>query len=154
MVILMHEHFDRLVGSKGKLWCRDDKLGPVIFDRIKSKLGICDGINKVASKFIAHAADAGSRGQLNRKERKITLNRIEACQRAICRVAAFVHGPLLYIGESGLISTPQFNHLENLDKAWLDPSNFQAISSYWDERAEEVEQWTQGGWDGLLRWAG
>ena len=142
MAVRVREHFDRLIGAGGKPRSRDDELERAIFDRIKSKLGLCDGLNKVASKFIAHAADAGSRGQLNGQERKITLNRIEACQRAICRVAALVHGPLLYIGESGLIPTPQFNHLENLDRAWLDPSNFQAIASYWDERAEEVERWT------------
>jgi hypothetical protein len=147
----MHEHFDRLIGSKGKLWCRDDKLGPVIFDRIKSKLGICDGINKVASKFIAHAADAGSRGRLSERDRKITLNRIEACHRVICRVTAYIYGPLLYIGESPLISTPPFGHLENFDKPWLDQGNVSTIQSYWHRRAEQVEQWTQGGWEKLLK---
>src|SRR3546814_18768996 len=57
---LVHRNFDRLIGANGAQWSRDDKLDPAIFDKIKSKLGACHGINKVASKFIAPAADAGS----------------------------------------------------------------------------------------------
>jgi hypothetical protein len=47
--IRTQEHFDRLVGAVGKPWSRDDKIDPSIFDQVKSKLGICAGINKVAS---------------------------------------------------------------------------------------------------------
>jgi hypothetical protein len=154
MATLVHEHFDVLTGARGKPWSRDDKLDRNIFDRLKSKLGVCAGINKVASKFIAHAADAGSRRRLNDKERSVTLDRIEACHRIICRVAAYIHGPILYIGQRGLIPTPQFNHLEHLEKGWLDPANFDVITRYWDTRTKEVEKWTDGGWGKLLKLPG
>jgi hypothetical protein len=52
MATRVHENFDRLTGAVGKPWSRDDKLDPAIFDQVKSKLGICAGINRVASKFI------------------------------------------------------------------------------------------------------
>lgn len=151
---LAHEQFDRLLGVDGRSRSRDDKLDLAIFDKVKSKLGACARINKVASKFIAHAADAGSRGQLNVQERSVTLDRIETCQQAICRVAAYINGPLLYFGGVGLVSTPQFNHLEHLDKGWLDPASTDAIDEYWDRRAEKIEEWTQGGWDKLLKLPG
>jgi hypothetical protein len=82
------------------------------------------------------------------------MNRIEASQRIICRVAAYIHGPLLYIGASGLIPTPQYNKLEHLEKSWLDPANIEALARYWKERAEKVENWTGGGWDKLLKLPG
>jgi hypothetical protein len=154
MATLAHEHFDRLIGAEGNAWSRDDRLDRAIFDRVKSKLGVCAGIKKVASKFIAHAADAGSRGRLDEKERSVTLDRIEACQRIICRVAAYINGPLLYIGGRGLIPTPQFNHLEHLEKGWLDPANFDVIIRYWKTRTKEDEKWTDGGWDKLLKLPG
>lgn len=151
---LVHEHFDVLIGADGRPWCRDDKLDPAIFDKLKSKLGACAGINKIASKFIAHAADSGSRGKLSDRERNVTLSRIEACHRIICRVAAYINGPLLYIGDSGLIPTPQFDHLEHLDRGWVDPANTDAIARYWEKRAEKVEKWTDGDWDKLLKLPG
>jgi hypothetical protein len=154
MATLVHENFDRLTGALRKSWSRDDKLNPDLFDQVKSKLGICAGINKVASKFIAHAADAGSRGELSDKERSVTMNRIEACQRIICRVAAYIHGPILYIGESGLIPTPQYDQLEHLEKRWVDLGNTEALARYWDKRAEKVEKWTRGGWHNLLNLPG
>src|SRR3546814_9835655 len=123
--------------ANGAQWSRDDKLDPAIFDKIKSKLGACHGINKVASKFIAHAADAGSRGQVSEKERRVTLDRIQVCQRLICRVAAYINGPLLYIGGSNLIPIPQYDHLENLEKAWLDPATADAIAEFWESRSEK-----------------
>jgi hypothetical protein len=150
MATLVHENFDRLTGAVAKPRSRDDKLDSAIFDQVKSKLGLCAGINMVASKFIAHAADAGSRGELSDKERGVTMNRMEACQRIICRVAAYIHGPLLYIGESGLIPTPQFNQLEHFEKGWLDSANTETLARYWEKRAEKVEKWTKGGWDNLL----
>jgi hypothetical protein len=154
MATLVHRHFDRLIGAEGKPWSRVDALDPAIFGKVKSKLGVCAGINRVASKFIAHAADAGSRGELNEQERSITLNRIESCQRIICRVAAYVNGPLLYSGEAGLIPTPQFDQLKHLDKGWLDPANGNAINRYWEKRTERVEKWTEGAWDKLLKLPG
>ncbi|HEX9790584.1 MAG TPA: hypothetical protein VGA60_07970 [Kiloniellales bacterium] len=150
----IHAHFDRLIGAEGKPWSRDDKLDPAIFDKIKSKLSVCDGINKVASKFIAHAADAGSRGNINEKERSVTLDRIEKCQRIICRVASYINGPLLYIGSPGLIPIPQYDHLEYLEKGWLDPTNIGAIAQYWKKREMKVEKWADGNWDSLLKLPG
>ncbi|MHB1219518.1 MAG: hypothetical protein ACYC1L_15105 [Alphaproteobacteria bacterium] len=106
-----HESFDRLTGVDGRNRSRDDRLDSNIFDLLKSKLSICDGINTIASKFIAHAADAGSRNKVIDEETSITMRRIEACHRVICRVAAFINGPLLYIGGHGLIPIPQFDDI-------------------------------------------
>src|SRR3546814_17810416 len=100
---LVHRNFDRLIGANGAQWSRDDKLDPAIFDKIKSKLGACHGIKKVASKFIAHADDAGSRGTVSEKERRVTLDRIQVCPRLICHVAAYINGPLHYIGGSNFL---------------------------------------------------
>ncbi|MCP4330029.1 MAG: hypothetical protein GY791_16500 [Alphaproteobacteria bacterium] len=151
---LVHQHFDCLIGNENGQWLRNDKLDPAIFDKIKSKLGICAGINKVASKFIAHAADAGSRGQLDEQERAVTLNRIEAGQRKICRVVAYINGPLLYISDSGFLPTPQYDHLKHLEKRWLDPKNTEIIDDFWNSRAEKVESWTNGNWNQLLNLPG
>src|SRR3546814_16526412 len=102
-----------------------------MFDKSKSKLGACHGINKVASKFIAHAADAGSRGQVSEKERRVTLDRIQVCQRLICRVAAYINDPLLYIRGSNLIPIPQYENLANLEKDGVDPEKADGIAELW-----------------------
>ncbi len=150
MASLAHETFDRLMGAVGKSRSRNDTLDTAFFDQIKSKLGFSSEINRVASKFIAHAADAGSRGQLDNGKHDITLARIAACQRIICRVAAYIRGPLLQLGCGGLVPTPQYNQLEHLEKGWLDPANLEILGQYWDERAAKIEKWIEGDWDTLL----
>ena len=138
----MQNHFDRLIGASGGAWLRDDKLDPKVFSDLRRNLDCCLSINRYASKYIAHAADAGSRGELNRGERRITLNRLEVCQRAICKVAAYVHGPLLFIGSVGLVPLPPFQHLRGLEKAWIGENDLDKIHEYWKSRASEIEAWT------------
>jgi hypothetical protein len=148
--IRTHEHFDRLAGTCGRTWCRDNKLDPHILVKLRSKLGCCGALNKVASKFIAHAADAKSRSQINEQERRVTLDRIEACHRIICRVATYISLPLLNISGTDPIPTPQYNHLEHLDKAWVEPTDLTALARFWSLRAEKVEKWAEGDWQQIL----
>ena len=65
-------------------------------------------------------------------------------------MAAYIHGPLLYIGEFRPFPTSQSDHLKHLDKRLLDPSNIEAIRCYLSKREEKVRQWTRESWDELL----
>lgn len=152
-----HENFDRLIGVDGNHRTREEALSVEIFDKARSQLGVCSAVNRVASKFIAHAADASSRSQLDdlsERERNVTFAKIEACQRMICRVTAYISGPILFFGATTLIPTPQYDHLEHLDMGWLDPANLDAIAQHWNERTRKVEGWIDGGWDKLLKLPG
>ncbi len=143
---LAHNHFDALLRGGTGHRSRDDRLDPAIFDNLNSKLGFLGDINKVTSKFIAHAADGTSRKTLNSRERTVTLNKISACHRAIVRIATYISNDLLYFGQSDLIPITQFDLLKNLDKGLVTSRNLKQLNNFWDCRAREVEKYVNGNW--------
>ncbi|MCV9937427.1 hypothetical protein OIU35_13810 [Boseaceae bacterium BT-24-1] len=70
----------------------------------------------MGNKFIAHAADEHSRMDV---ATGFSLNALEKCHKAICRVAATIYGPILYESAMGMFPVPQFDHFENLEEVWL-----------------------------------
>ena len=73
----------------------------------------------------------------------ITLDRLRKCQRAIYRTGAFVYGPLLWEGSYGAVPVPQYDHLEHLDKGWIDLAEQDRARDAWDEHLAVVDAWEQ-----------
>lgn len=143
-----HLAFDRLPRLSTSTQ-RNEVVDPKVFDALRSKLGVCANVSKVASKFIAHAADSQSRDRLPENERRITFERIRVCHRTIVRVASAIRGPLLDFSSPDLYPTPQYDHLEKIDLPLVRPENIEAISDFWDEHQRKNELWLEGGWEAL-----
>lgn len=138
-----HAAFDCLISNKPPLRSRTERLDSRIFDQIASKLGGCDSIGKIASKFIAHAADTGSRRKL---KSSVPMDQITRCQKAVCQVASYICGPLLYIGSSNLLPIPQYGHLQDMDKAWVTTEDLPKLKKFWLDHDEKLEAWVSGNW--------
>jgi len=147
---LAHETFDRLCGvTDVEDRRRHDRADPEIVNNLRKTLSVCDDFERTASKTIAHAADAISRNQLSERERNVTLNRLDKCQKRICQVASYISGPLLYIGGGFSVPIAQFDRFEFLDKPWVHENDIASLSQFWKYREETVEQWTQDYESGL-----
>lgn len=140
-----HRSFDKLSGATVKPK-RNDRIDSKILDKLSSQLGACSGMTTIASAFIAHAADASRRNQITPAERSVTLEKISLAQKAICRVASYVYGPILYIGGSSLLPTPQYNFMESLDKPWITSENIPLLRQCWEKHRKKVESWVEGDW--------
>ncbi len=144
-----HKSFDMIPHLPGASR-RDELVNPNVFDALKSKLGVCANVSKVASKFVAHAADAQSRKKLSERDRRVTFEKIRVCQRAIVRVASAIRGPLLDFSSTDLYPTPQYDHLEKIEVPMVRTENVELISDFWDEHQRKNENWLEGGWDALV----
>lgn len=142
---MVHERFDKLSGVAREQRSRSDVITDDVFDGIEAMLtesGWQD-IAEFGNKFIAHAADEQSRSTLLEGQNGFSLDKLARCHEGICRAAAAIYGPILWEGSSGLFPIPQFNHLDNLDAAWLLPQDIKLLSVFWDTHVEKVESWTE-----------
>ena len=137
-----HEHFDKLSEISPAARSREDLVSLKWFDLLDSKIKICEDVCVFADKFIAHAADPTSRSEKNADQIKVTLNKLGECHQALLQVAGFIGGSLLQDALGGGLPTPQFNHLENLDKAWLGKADLNKAREYWNQQADQIEKWT------------
>lgn len=141
---MCHEEFDKLSGVSADRRTRGDLILPAVFEKIETDLTESGwrGVSDIANKFIAHAADEYSRGKLAETEVGFTIEKIEACHRAICRTFARIYGPILWQGAHGLFPIPQFNYFESLEAVWLSSKDVAALKTFWSRRTEEVRGWS------------
>jgi len=140
---LVHQNFDRLSKVGAKQRQRNDLIDEEWFEYLDNKLEICGDVKKYVDKFIAHGADPVTRQGLTEEQEGITLMRLESCWKAIYQTAAFIYGPLLWEGSYGSLPIPQFDHLENLDKRWVDPGNVVKAHKKWNQYSKKIEKWEQ-----------
>jgi hypothetical protein len=57
------------------------------------------------------------------------------------QIAGFVGGLLLQDAMSTGLPAPQFNLLENLDKAWSSEEGLEKAREHWQRYADEIEKW-------------
>lgn len=138
---VMNKNFDRLSGKNPNERSRGDLVQSEIFDKLDVKLDTCNDVRRFTDKFIAHAAEPASREGLTDEQVGVTLERILQCHKALYQVAAFINGPLLSEGSMEPIPVPQFNHLENLDKAWIPPDGARRAHEFWNRNEDVIKQW-------------
>jgi len=145
---LKQEIFDRLSNVSPSDRSRVDRVHKNVFKSLKKKLKICDNLRTYANKFIAHAADPKGRLKLTSRQKKITLNNLDRCYRAIICVGSFIGGIILYEESHsiGQVETPLVNLLKNLDKPMVSQDDFANLQDYWHSRVHEIGLWNQDPW--------
>lgn len=141
-----HKYFDELSGVNPKKQKRekDDQVKIDILKFLEKQINECKEIKNITryvNKFIAHSATPESRAGLTQEQMEITLNQLEICYKTIWQVAGYISSQLLF--ESGIsgLPTPQFDHLENLDKSWATPAILKKAHEEWRKIEEEIEEW-------------
>src|SRR5574340_1557637 len=139
---MVHKNFDKLTktvtpGSRS----RTDLISPDWFDWLNERLDVCNDIRKFTDKFVAHAAEPSSRTGLPPEQTGVTLDRLAACHKVIYQVAAFIYGPLLWEGSYGAVPTPQYDHLENLEKGWIKDEELEIAHRFWNQNLDAIEKW-------------
>ncbi|MFH1777145.1 MAG: hypothetical protein ABH952_06290 [Candidatus Omnitrophota bacterium] len=140
---LAHENFDKLSNVKSTRRKRTDLINKTWFRYLEKKLNICKDTKKYVDKFIAHGAAPSTRKSLTKTQKGISIDRLENCWKAIYQTASFIYGSLLFEGSYFPLPTPQFDHLENLNKQWVDSKNINVVYKYWDQHSKSINDWTQ-----------
>ena len=138
----MHRTFDILSCTSATTRSRQDVVHLPLLQEEAKKLNACDDFRKYANKFIAHAAAPSKTRQQARKEILITLDKFDDACRSVVRAASFVGTEILFECGLGDVPTPQYEHLENLDKPMIHPDDLDTLAEFWQTRVNEVEKWT------------
>jgi len=138
---LLHKRFDKLSGVRSKRKrSRLDKINPKWLKKLKNRLTTSRDILAVklfVNKFIAHSADPK-----NRTRTQLTLKKIIKCQRILyeisnCLSAQFLFGPTM----ASPLPTPQYDHLENIDKPWVDIDGKARLHDHWNRLSRRYDVW-------------
>jgi len=136
-----HENFDTLSSVLPQNRSRADRVNKSVFIKLNKELKICENLRTYANKFIAHASDPIGRLKLTENQKKVTLDKLDQCYKAIIRVSSFIGAIVLYEHELGRVPTPQYNHLENIEKPMVSQDDLKNLHNYWNKRVEEVIHW-------------
>lgn len=128
---------------------RSDMMQESVLEGLYDELKTCSSVRKYVNKFIAHASDPESNPQLTEEEKKITLDKLDNCYRAIVRVSAFIGSVILYEHGFGGVPTPQYDQLKYLDLPMVAKESMAGLYAFWDERCQEVNNWEKDLWNGL-----
>lgn len=134
-------NFDKLSGTTDDKRAGWDKMQKSVLQNLHLELKICGSVRKYANKFIAHASDPEANPELTKEEKKITLDKLDACYRAIVRVASFLGAVLLYEHSLGGVPTPQYDQLKNLDIPMVAKADKEKLYAFWHERCRQVGAW-------------
>lgn len=140
-------NFDKLSGTALEKRKRTDKMQKSVLKRLNKELKACESVRKYANKFIAHASDPKTNPELTQEEKQITLEKLDACYRAIVRVGSFLGAVFLYEHSLGGVPTPQYDQLKNIDVPMVSKADMEKLYIFWDERCREVDNWDQDLWD-------
>ena len=141
-----HENFDTLSNVSPQNRSRTDRVNKYVFIKLNKELKICENLRTYANKFIAHASDPIGRLKLTENQKKVTLNKLDQCYKTIIRVSSFIGVIVLYEHELGRVPTPQYNHLENIEKPMISQDDLENLHNYWHKRVNEVIHWRQNLW--------
>lgn len=140
-------NFDKLSGTADNKRERSDKMQQSVLQRLSKELKICDSVRKYVNKFIAHASDPETNPELREEEKKITLDKLDDCYRAIVRVGSFLGAVFLYEYSLGNVPTPQYDQLKNIERSMVAKPDVEKLHTFWNERCREVEDWDKNLWD-------
>lgn len=137
----MHQRFDILSRTSAASRSRKDVVQLCLLREVSKTLDACGDFREYANKFIAHAAAPSINRQRVREETRITLDKFDLAYRAVVRAASFVGTEILFERTLGDVPTPQYDHLENLDKPMVLPGDMDPLAEFWQARVDEVGKW-------------
>jgi hypothetical protein len=136
-----HERFDKLSERTPASRSNGDLVSRKWFDLMNTKIQSCEDICVLTDKFIAHAADPISRAGLKGSEASVSLSRLAECHQAMLKVTRFISESLLQDSMNSGLPVPQFDFLQNLDKAWVSKHDLEETRDSWQHYADEIEKW-------------
>ncbi|MBF0572019.1 MAG: hypothetical protein HQL12_09150 [Candidatus Omnitrophica bacterium] len=143
---LRHEQIDVLSGVKENQRTPNDCIREEIFDRLIKKIKSATNEIKVyVDKNIAHASTLESRAFYNAEQVSITLGYLWEAHKIICQVVHFINAYILFDGSGGFLATPQYDHLEFIDKSLVSKEGIDALGEVWQEFQKETTQWASWG---------
>jgi hypothetical protein len=140
-----HNRFDKLSRISPINRSRFDRLSPDVFKVLRSWIDVTDAHRLIAlgNKYIAHAANSRSRGQINFKG--LTFTHIEKIQRALIRVERGIFDIILNSGVVRdvvpMMSLDYFGTVCEGDK-FVPPTS--RMQNQWDELKKNRDGWTAG----------
>jgi hypothetical protein len=134
-------NFDKLSGTTQEKRERSDRIQKSILESLSKELKICDSVREYVNKFIAHVSDPETNPELTEKEKKITLNKLDECYRAIVCVGSFLGAAFLYEHLLGSVPTPQYDQLKNMHLPMVAKPDMDKLYTFWHERCREVDGW-------------
>lgn len=140
-------NFDKLSGTTQGKRERTDKMQKLVLQRLDKELKVCGSVRKYVNKFIAHASDPETNPELAEEDKKITMDKLDDCYRAIVRVGSFLGVVFLYEHSLGGVPTPQYDQLKNLDLPMVAKPDMENLYAFWSKRCREVDEWDNNLWD-------
>jgi len=142
---MAHEAFDKVAASGPGPRARGDGIDPAVFVHLRDALATSDvaAILQLRHKFVAHAADASSRGKAGIERFGITLNQLEAAQRTLIQVAQRIELDLLWGSSRGVVPVPQYDQFAKLDLPIVPPERIGELGEWWHAHCDAREAWTR-----------
>lgn len=139
----VHQNFDIISGVLKSNRKRTDRIPKALIDKKLEELNLaCNEISDLSHNYIAHKADEKRRPSV--PEWKLNLNKIQNAQKAVCKIAQFVSGPLLWDAtRANFMPVHQYSHLEDLDKAWVSAQNYPKLRKFWRDHEDSVNSWDE-----------
>jgi hypothetical protein len=141
---MTHEAFDKISVSGSLSRARSNRIDPAVFARLRDGLETSDiaAILQLRHKFVAHAADAASRGKAGIERFGVTLNQLEAAQRALIGTAQRIEVDLLWGSSRGVVPVPQYDQFANLNLPVVPADRMEELGEWWRMHCDTREAWT------------
>lgn len=142
---MAHEAFDKIAAPGSVSRARSDCINPAVFARLRDSLATSDiaTILQLRHKFVAHAADAASRGKAGIERFGVTLNQLEAAQRALIQTAQRIELDLLWGSSRGVVPVPQYDQFANLNLPVVPADRMEELGEWWHAHCNAREAWTR-----------
>lgn len=142
-----HEAFDRLSGKSPKDRSRDDEISPRIFcflyKKIDEDVQHFRDVVQFTHKYVAHAADKISIETLSDDQHGISINKVEACQKALWQVAHYIIYAVLNGPYHGPGITYQGDPLKYLKEPWIHDDHMAEVYDIWKAGEQSRDNWPQ-----------
>jgi len=137
-----HEQFDSLCGLKvGSKRKSDDKIAPLLIDKLHQKAVLNNSIREFVNKFVAHASANNNRPNEELVFKQMKLSCIQNQYRnliwAVQQIAKIVDEVIITE-----VPEAQFDVFTNWDRGLFDRSIKKALQRYWEQRTNWWQKWT------------
>lgn len=146
----LHERFDVLSGKRADQRTRDDTIRESVFETLNGWISGTSAreIGRIRNKFVAHSADALSRGSL--RFTGVKFSQIDDLQRAIVRVERALTDYILSIRVAReVVPMRPLGIFSGLDLPYAPSGAPDSMHKGWDELEDERNSWKDGVWEQL-----